>query len=172
MSRVLGFDTSNYTTSVAVFDGENGQNVGRLLDVPQGMLGLRQSEALFSHVKRLPDLMRQLQEAGLLDGISGIGASTQPREVEGSYMPCFLAGYSQARVLSAVLGVPFSPALTNRDIWLRQPGLLKGWSFWPSRFWPGICPEGRQSCCWYGRRSQCSCRAYWRHQRYFRGSVD
>lgn len=41
MSRVIAFDTSNYTTSVAVFDGEQGENAGRLLDVPQGALGLR-----------------------------------------------------------------------------------------------------------------------------------
>ena len=28
---VLGLDTSNYTTSAAVFDGETGPNCGRLL---------------------------------------------------------------------------------------------------------------------------------------------
>ena len=51
---VLGLDTSNYTTSVAVFDGRTGQNEGRLLEVRPGELGLRQSDALFQHVKRLP----------------------------------------------------------------------------------------------------------------------
>ena len=30
----LGLDTSNYTTSAAVFDGENGLNAGKLLEVP------------------------------------------------------------------------------------------------------------------------------------------
>ena len=107
MSCALGFDTSNYTTSAAVFDGANGVNAGRLLDVPEGALGLRQSDALFSHVKRLPALVEQLAERGLLTGIEAVGASTAPREVEGSYMPCFLAGRSQAQVLAAVLGVPF-----------------------------------------------------------------
>ena len=29
----LGFDTSNYTTSVAAFDGVGGKNCSRLLDV-------------------------------------------------------------------------------------------------------------------------------------------
>ena len=29
----LGFDTSNYTTSVAAFDGVGGRNCSRLLDV-------------------------------------------------------------------------------------------------------------------------------------------
>ena len=49
--RVLAFDTSNYTTSVASFDGTAGHNISRLLDVEQGALGLRQSDALFAHVK-------------------------------------------------------------------------------------------------------------------------
>ena len=107
MSRTLAFDTSNYTTSAAVFDGAEGENAGRLLDVPAGALGLRQSDALFAHVKRLPALMEQLKERGLLEDIVAVGASTAPREVEGSYMPCFLAGQSQGEVLAAVLGVPF-----------------------------------------------------------------
>ena len=53
----LGFDTSNYTTSVAAFDGVGGRNCSRLLDVKPGELGLRQSHALFAHVKRLPELV-------------------------------------------------------------------------------------------------------------------
>lgn len=103
---VLAFDTSNYTTSVAVFDGETGHNVSRLLDVEQGSLGLRQSDALFAHVKRLPELTDRLfSDIGRVK-IDAIGVSTRPRAVEGSYMPCFLAGDSQARVLGAALGVP------------------------------------------------------------------
>ena len=53
----LGFDTSNYTTSVAAFDGVGGKNCSRLLDVKPGELGLRQSDALFAHIKRLPELV-------------------------------------------------------------------------------------------------------------------
>lgn len=56
----LGFDTSNYTTSVAAFDGVGGKNCSRLLDVKPGELGLRQSDALFAHVKRLPELVDAL----------------------------------------------------------------------------------------------------------------
>ena len=104
--RVLAFDTSNYTTSVAVFDGGQGHNVSRLLDVEQGSLGLRQSDALFAHVKRLPELTDRLfSDIGRVQ-IDAIGVSTRPRAVEGSYMPCFLAGESQAKVLGATLGVP------------------------------------------------------------------
>ncbi|MBE6927338.1 MAG: DNA-binding protein [Ruminococcaceae bacterium] len=104
--RVLGFDTSNYTTSVASFDGVNGNNVSRLLDVEQGSLGLRQSDALFAHVKRLPELTDRLFSDIGAGQIVAIGASTRPRAVDGSYMPCFLAGHSQASVLASALGVP------------------------------------------------------------------
>jgi len=101
---VLAFDTSNYTTSCAFFDGESGENAGRLLDVADGRLGLRQSDALFSHIKRLPAVTASLPEHG---GIVAVGASEKPRETEDSYMPCFLAGVSQAKVLAEVLGVPY-----------------------------------------------------------------
>ena len=105
--RCLGLDTSNYTTSIAVFDGNSGENIGRLLDVPSGTLGLRQSDALFQHVKRLPALFEQLQKKNMLCELAAVGASTRPRAVDGSYMPCFLAGEGQGRVLSSALNVPF-----------------------------------------------------------------
>ncbi len=104
MSIVVAFDTSNYTTSCAVFDGERGTNVGRLLDVRPGELGLRQSDALFSHVRRLPEIV----DAAPFEGdIIAVGASETPREVEGSYMPCFLAGVAEARALAHFLRVPY-----------------------------------------------------------------
>ena len=104
---VLGLDTSNYTTSAAVFDGEEGRNQGRLLEVRPGELGLRQSDALFQHVKHLPEVVEALLGEEGLGNVQAVGASTRPRAVEGSYMPCFLAGASQGQVLSQVLGVPF-----------------------------------------------------------------
>ena len=104
---VLGLDTSNYTTSAAVFDGAEGRNESRLLTVKAGELGLRQSEALFQHVQRLPGQLEKLAGAGLLKDIRAVGASTRPREVEGSYMPCFLAGMSQGQSMASLLGVPF-----------------------------------------------------------------
>lgn len=102
--KVVAFDTSNYTTSCAVFDGERGENSGRLLDVRPGELGLRQSDALFAHVKRLPEIAAGLDMSGT---IIAVGASTKPRETENSYMPCFLAGSSQGTVLAQALNVPF-----------------------------------------------------------------
>ena len=108
MTGCLGIDTSNYTTSAAVYreDG-TGRNSSRLLDVEKGGVGLRQSDALFQHVKRLPERFSDLREAGFLTEITAVGASTQPRAVEGSYMPCFLAGTSQGQVLAETLQVPF-----------------------------------------------------------------
>ena len=103
---VLGLDTSNYTTSAAAFDGVSGKNCSRLLDVKEGELGLRQSDALFSHVKRLPELVAQLFAELPRDEIGAIGASTRPRAVEGSYMPCFLAGVNAATAFAAARSIP------------------------------------------------------------------
>ena len=104
--RVIGFDTSNYTTSVAWFDGKDGVNCSKLLPVRQGELGLRQSDAVFAHIKGLPELSGRLfSDVGLSD-VAAIGVSTRPRALEGSYMPCFMVGYSHARLLADSLHVP------------------------------------------------------------------
>jgi N6-L-threonylcarbamoyladenine synthase len=102
---VIAFDTSNYTTSCAVFDGQAGVNAGRLLEVEAGQLGLRQSDALYAHIRRLPQVFDELDLQG--STIIAVGASTKPREPEESYMPCFLAGASQGAVLARALSVPF-----------------------------------------------------------------
>lgn len=103
---VIGFDTSNYTTSIAFFDGNDGLNCSRLLPVKEGELGLRQSDAVFHHTKSLPELSDRLFSHIKADQITAVGVSTRPRAVEGSYMPCFLVGYSHAKLLSDALGVP------------------------------------------------------------------
>lgn len=94
----IGIDTSNYTTSVAVCtrDGKIVLNLKNLLDVGDGERGLRQSDALFLHNRNLPILMSELSD--FLEReypnaeILGVGYSAYPRDCEGSYMPCFLAG--------------------------------------------------------------------------------
>ncbi len=103
---VIGFDTSNYTTSIACFDGRNGVNCSQLLPVKQGQLGLRQSDAVFHHTKSLPELSGRLFSNVDFSQIQAIGVSSRPRAVEGSYMPCFLVGYSHAKMLSNLLNVP------------------------------------------------------------------
>ena len=103
---VLGFDTSNYTTSIAYFDGVSGENISKLLLVKAGEVGLRQSDAVFSHTKSLPELSGRLFSHISADQIRAVGVSTRPRAVDGSYMPCFMVGYSHAKLLSDVLQVP------------------------------------------------------------------
>lgn len=103
---VIGIDTSNYTTSIAWFDGTVGENCSRLLPVREGELGLRQSDAVFSHIKSLPDLSDRLFSMVPQDAVTAVAVSTRPRAVEGSYMPCFMVGYSHASLLSSMLHVP------------------------------------------------------------------
>ena len=103
---VIGFDTSNYTTSVACFDGHDGVNCSRLLPVKPGQLGLRQSDAVFAHIKGLPELSGRLFSDMDVSEVTAIGVSTRPRAVEGSYMPCFMVGYTHAKLLSDFLKVP------------------------------------------------------------------
>ena len=103
---VIGFDTSNYTTSIAYFNGELGENVSQLLPVKEGELGLRQSDAVFHHTKSLPDLSDRLFSLLRDRDIQAVGVSTRPRALEGSYMPCFMVGYSHAKLLSDAYGVP------------------------------------------------------------------
>ena len=104
--KTIGFDTSNYTTSIAYFDGVEGVNCSQLLPVKAGELGLRQSDAVFSHTKSLPELSGRLFSHIKGEKIGAVGVSTRPRAVEGSYMPCFMVGYSHAILLSECLDVP------------------------------------------------------------------
>ena len=103
---VIGIDTSNYTTSIAFFDGADGVNCSKLLPVKQGELGLRQSDAVFAHIKSLPELSGRLFDHLEDKNITAVGVSTRPRAVEGSYMPCFMVGYSHAKMLSDAFKVP------------------------------------------------------------------
>ena len=110
----LGIDTSNYTTSAAIVDGELNiiADSRRLLEVKQGERGLRQSQALFEHMGNLPgvfeELFRQAEDAPGFsrEGICAVAVSERPRPVEGSYMPVFRAGIAQGKVLAETLGVP------------------------------------------------------------------
>ena len=101
--RTIGFDTSNYTTSVALYDSHNIVNARQLLNVKTGERGLRQSDALFQHIKQFPDVIKGLGE---INDISAVGVSAKPRSVDGSYMPVFLAGMSFAVVAASCLNVP------------------------------------------------------------------
>ena len=105
---ILGIDTSNYTTSAALIydDGELIANIKRPLLVNEGERGLRQSEAVFSHIKNFPSVMDEVRTvlAGRIS--SAVGVSARPRNIDGSYMPCFLSGVAVAEGISASLGIP------------------------------------------------------------------
>ena len=104
----LGVDTSNYRTSLSFYDAESrGASLSsRLLSVASGERGLRQSDALFAHVKALPELTRALYESRPASPVRAVGVSARPRDAEGSYMPCFLAGIAAAQAAACAYGVP------------------------------------------------------------------
>lgn len=104
----VGIDTSNYTTSLAVVSdgGEVLANLKAPLPVKEGECGLRQSDAVFAHVKNIPQLMRTARELLGSHRVAAVGVSSRPRDIEGSYMPCFLAGVAAAESFAAASGVP------------------------------------------------------------------
>lgn len=113
---ILAIDTSNYTTSAACSTPDRGHVSGgflikqekQLLTVRAGERGLRQSDALFAHTCNLPPIIeRLLSTLSEDDEIVAVGCSTTPRRMEGSYMPCFLAGENVARGIAASLRVPY-----------------------------------------------------------------
>lgn len=105
--KILGIDTSNYTTSAALYDTNSGEvrQEKLLLPVKSGELGLRQSDAVFHHTKQLPIVMGKLFK-GQTQVPDAVGVSVRPRNTDGSYMPCFLCGEGLAESISAVNKIP------------------------------------------------------------------
>ncbi len=107
-TAVLGIDTSNYTTSlgVAAVDGEVLLNIKLPLPVKNGEAGLRQSDAVFFHTKGLPLAFERAADVLRECDIVAVGVSERPRDADGSYMPCFLAGVSAASAVSFAGDIP------------------------------------------------------------------
>ncbi|MGN0444082.1 MAG: peptidase M22 [Acutalibacteraceae bacterium] len=103
----LGIDTSNYTTSAALYDSENNsiRQVRRLLTVKKGEKGLRQSDAVFSHTQQLSSVISELM-SGVTDKPICVGVSSRPRNIESSYMPCFTVGLCNAESIGSVMNIP------------------------------------------------------------------
>lgn len=108
MPDFLGIDTSNYTTSAAVYVSEENMiyQSKMLLPVKEGERGLRQSDAVFHHTKQLPERIEELFSVRDFKAPEAVGVSVRPRNTEGSYMPCFLCGEGFARSFAAINGVP------------------------------------------------------------------
>ena len=110
MALTFGIDTSNYTTSAAVYDDAAGVVVmeKRLLPTAEGALGLRQSDAVFAHVKQLGEISRELFSRTELPAgrIAAAGVSAFPRREKGSYMPCFLVGETAMEVYASASRLP------------------------------------------------------------------
>lgn len=103
----LGIDTSNYTTSAAIYDSENNsiRQFRKLLPVKKGERGLRQSDAVFSHTQQLSPIIHQLFEDVNSLPVC-VGVSSRPRNIDGSYMPCFTVGVCNAENIASVLNIP------------------------------------------------------------------
>ncbi len=104
---VLGIDTSNYTTSCAVCDlnGTILANYKLLLPVKEGERGLRQSDAVFAHIKNFQNIASLIKESNQEYDIVAVGYSAYPRDVEGSYMPCFLVGEALSLMISSLYNI-------------------------------------------------------------------
>lgn len=102
----VAIDTSNYTTSTAIYSNGEIIQAKKLLPVEKGKVGLRQSDAVFHHTIQLPQMIESLSKKFDISKITAVGASFTPRSVEKSYMPCFTVGSGFARSLSALIKVP------------------------------------------------------------------
>lgn len=105
----VGFDTSNYRTSAAAvtLDGEILVNYRELLPVSEGERGLRQSEAVFAHIRQIRNCEEALRRGLAGARIVAVAASVRPRDGEDSYMPVFQVGHTVGSMLAAATGVPF-----------------------------------------------------------------
>lgn len=107
MALYIGIDTSCYTTSVACVDERSIVYEKRtVLSVKEGERGLRQSEAVFQHVRNLEPLLTGLFEAVPRQDVRAVAVSAAPRDEVDSYMPVFTVGQTAASAISLGLGVP------------------------------------------------------------------
>jgi len=105
----VGFDTSCYTTSIALVSVENSTVLSSqrvMLPVRQGERGVRQSEAVFHHVRHLAPLTRACFDGMTNLDIVTVGVADKPRDQEASYMPVFTVGVSFGESLAAIHNIP------------------------------------------------------------------
>lgn len=114
---VIGIDTSNYRTSAAAVteDGEILLNDRELLPVPAGERGLRQSEAVFAHIRRFSSLEASIRRISASHPMAAVIATDRPCDGEASYMPVFVVGTTIGKMMAAAAGVPFFTTTHQRS---------------------------------------------------------
>ncbi|NTW72893.1 MAG: hypothetical protein HGA49_11725 [Eubacteriaceae bacterium] len=110
----LGIDTSAYTTSVAVADGNENiiMDIRIPLRIKEGSRGLRQQEAVFQHIGNLEIIAERLDQ--IQGKIRAVSASAKPRWTEDSYMPVFTVSNNTGKFVSKMLGAHFYPTSHQR----------------------------------------------------------
>lgn len=108
----LGLDTSAYTTSMALVDHNEKLLVDQrfLLPVKKGSLGLRQSEAVFSHILNFPRLWQQERKVLNNAFLAAVACSVRPRPVDESYMPVFKVSEAFGLFLAQTMGLNYLPS--------------------------------------------------------------
>jgi len=108
----LGLDTSAYTTSLALVDQHENLIYERRIALPvkAGQLGLRQSEAVFAHLKNMPLLWAECPVDLKTEYLKAISVSDRPRPLVGSYMPVFKVCESFGQFLAQSTGIDYFSA--------------------------------------------------------------
>lgn len=104
----IGIDTSCYTTSLAVCNiaGDVLLNRRIMLPVGENEKGLRQSDAVFLHIRNIQELMLE-KKLGSLGQIKAVAVSAAPRPQPGSYMPVFQVCKSIGATIASAAGALF-----------------------------------------------------------------
>lgn len=109
MRYFLGIDTSCYTCSVAIVDENKSLVIEKrnMLAVPLGERGISQSEGVYQHIRKIPDLVEQVfAHLDFPTSLAAVAVSATPRDNEDSFMPVFKVGEAIGRSIAAANAIP------------------------------------------------------------------
>lgn len=103
----MGIDTSAYTTSLAIVNQHEKLIYDRRLPLPvgQGQIGMRQSDAVFAHIRNITQMMEEEPFCHNRNSLCAVASSAKPRPVEGSYMPVFKVSEAFGLFLAKTAGL-------------------------------------------------------------------
>ena len=106
MPIYLGIDTSNYTTSVALYNSDTKEvtQSKKLLPVKAGEKGLRQSDAVFHHTVQLPEVFGKLDISGKTFQV--LVYLSDPEMWKGLICRVFFVERERRRCSGRLLGIP------------------------------------------------------------------